>query len=86
MKLWDLLPDFMIAMEEQLKKDEERHGEKWKELPRSGQEKRIMQRIYTYNFEFEVKGKPIPWLKIAGLAFIAWIRDESQTTISVEEK
>ena len=65
MKLYDILPDFMIALEEQLKSDEERHGEKWKELPKAGQEERIYERFHSYFWDFKTKGVGIPWLKIA---------------------
>lgn len=76
MKLIDLIPDFMIALEEQLKSDEKRHGEKWKELPREGQEDRIFERFHQYFWHFKTKGDPIPWLKIAGLALIGWTREK----------
>ena len=76
MKLYELIPDFMIALEDQLKSDEKRHGEKWKELSREGQENRIFKRFYSYNYEFASKGIPVPWLKIAGLALIAWTREK----------
>lgn len=74
-KLYEFVPDFMIALEEQLKEDEKRHGDKWKELPREGQVERIYARFYEYQYKFASKGEPIPWLKIAGLAMIAWLRD-----------
>ena len=76
MKLINLIPDFMIELEAQLKEDEKRHGEKWKKLPREGQEKTIFPRFYSYNYQFASKGTPIPWLKVAGLALIAWTRDK----------
>ena len=76
MNLWDLLPDFMIALDKQLKKDQERHGDRWKELPREGQEQRIFARFHVYHYDFASKGTPIPWLKIAGLALIGWTRDK----------
>ena len=74
-KLYEFLPDFMIEVEKQLKEDENRHGDKWKELPRDGQVERIYKRFYEYQYQFASKGTPIPWLKIAGLALIGWLRD-----------
>ena len=87
MKLWDLLPDFMIAIEAQLQEDEKKHGEKWKELPREGQEQRIYERFHSYYYNFVSKKIPIPWLKIAGLCLIGWTRDKyASATAPKEEK
>lgn len=73
--LWDFLPDFMIALEKQLQEDEKKHGDAWMQQTREGQEERIYNRYWAYLFEFKTKQTPIPWLKVAGLALIAWIRD-----------
>ena len=74
-KLYEFVPDFMIALEEQLKEDEKRYGDAWKERSREGQVERIYRRFYEYQYQFASKGTPIPWLKIAGLAMIGWLRD-----------
>ena len=85
MKLTNLIPDFMTALEAQLKSDEKRHGEKWKEMPREGQEQRIYDRFHAYLYDFKVKGIAIPWLKIAGLALIGWTRDKYAAKAGPEE-
>lgn len=71
----DHLPDFTDALEEQLEEDYKRWGDTWKSRPREGQEERIFARFDAYRDQFVHGGTPIPWLKIAGLAFIAWYRE-----------
>ncbi len=77
MKLIDYLPLFMQKLLEQLVKDQEHYGEKWKSLPREGQENRIFERFQHYWHQYQMIGEPIPWLKIAGLCMIAWLRENS---------
>ena len=75
--VWDFLPEFIEALKTQLKEDEKRWGDTWKKRIRGGQVDRIYAEFTTYRDQFENAGIPIPWLKIAGLALIAWIRDNN---------
>lgn len=77
------LPRFMKALFEQLESDFERWGDEWKNRPREGQEKRIFERFTVYYNEWtpgpdDPFSTPVPWLKIAGLALIAWWREERE--------
>lgn len=74
-KTWYFLPEFMRKLEKQLVEDDLRWKSTWLQRPRKGQEERIAGRIQEYYRDFKVYGKPMPWLKIAGLALIGWIRD-----------
>jgi hypothetical protein len=76
MKTWNFMPDFSKALTEQLKSDFSRHGDTWLELPRASQESRIEGTIADYFDDYYTKGTPVPWLKIAGNAMIAWIREQ----------
>jgi hypothetical protein len=75
-RLFEFVPDFMVELEEQLQEDEKRYGDDWKSRSREGQVERIYRKFYTYQYEFATKGVDVPWLKIAGLAMIGWIRDK----------
>ena len=72
--LWEFLPDFTKALTEQLQRDNERWGDTWRGRIRHGQENRIFARFDDYFDKWKNAGQPIPWLKIVGLAFIAWVR------------
>lgn len=87
MQTLDYLDEFISELKIQLKQDEVRHGDTWLKRPKKGQGDRIYDRIWEYyNDERLAKalagadGKPVfvdslPWLKIAGLALIGWIRE-----------
>lgn len=75
--VWDYLPEFVAVLREQLKSDQERWGDTWKKRVIGGQEKRIYSHFADYYDQWESGGVPIPWLKVAGMALIAWIRDNS---------
>lgn len=74
-KTWDYLPAFMTSLKLQLEEDEKHWGDTWKQRDVVGQEERIFKRIQDYRDQFEQAKVPVPWLKIAGLALIAWIRE-----------
>jgi hypothetical protein len=76
MKLWDFLPEFIKALEEQLKADDARWGDTWLKRTRDGQELRTRETLRDYFDQFENSGTPIPWLKIAGGALICWVREK----------
>ena len=75
MNVWDFLPEFTEALQKQLESDEKRWGDTWKHRIRGGQEKRIRAILDNYFDQWEHGGNPIPWLKVAGLALIAWNRE-----------
>ena len=76
--LLDYLPDFADALREQLERDQARWGDTWKLRPREGQELRGFARFHDYEDQFINGGKPIPWLKVAGEALIAWVREQEE--------
>lgn len=75
MNLIDLLDEFVEDLKAQLESDQQRWGDTWKHRPREGQEERIMQDIENYFDQYRHANVPIPWLKIAGLAHIALVRE-----------
>lgn len=70
------LDDWLDEVQLQLESDAERHGSTYLERPRSGQTERIMRRFNDYLQDWLRYGEKVPWLKVAGLAFIAWLREE----------
>ena len=75
--LTDYLIPFINALIGQLSSDQERHGNTWYELGPKNQETRICRRIDAYYSAYNQEGVPLPWLKIAGLAFIGWVRENN---------
>lgn len=69
------LDEFMEAFESQLESDRERWGDTWMSRPKEGQELRIEQDFNDYFDKFKHAGKPVPWLKVIGNAYIAWVRE-----------
>ena len=75
MNTYDFVKEFSEALEEQLKSDAKRYGNTWLQRFPDGQEARIWERLQTYFDQYKNADVAIPWLKIAGLALIAWVRD-----------
>jgi hypothetical protein len=75
MHVWDYLKEFSEALQKQLESDEKRWGNTWLGRLPEGQEARIWEHIQSYFDQWKNAGNKIPWLKIAGLAMIAWIRE-----------
>lgn len=73
--LRDYIPPFALCLSEQIKEYEARHSGEWENLPVEGQEDRIIARISEYYKEYTEIGTPIPWMKIAILAMIAWVKE-----------
>lgn len=73
--IWEYLPALQEKMTVQLKNDQEKQGERWKDLPRVGQEERIFTILEDYYQQFKTGKGAIPWLKIIGLAHIAAVRE-----------
>lgn len=82
MKLMGYFLPFMKALNDQLESDQIRWKDEWKKRPIEDNEKwphqntRVMTRIYTYYTDWLHNDIPIPWLKVCGNAFIAWVREE----------
>jgi hypothetical protein len=74
-KTWHFLPEFMKALEQQLKEDDLRWGDTWLLRTREGQTERNIVTFRDYFDKYEQVGTPINWLKIAGNALICWIRE-----------
>lgn len=85
MNLMNYFISFVGALHLQLTHDQKRWGDEWKNRGYHGedlkdcQEYRIFARIQEYYNEWfatYLHGETgdMPWLKIAGLAFIAWVR------------
>ena len=73
----DFLPDFIEAFKEQLESDNKRWGYTWLHRSLAGQEERIENDYNDYFDKFRNAGVPIPWLKVVGNAYIAWIRENN---------
>jgi len=80
-RLTQFIFKFAEALYKQLETDQRRWGDEWRQRPKEGQEDRIYSRLEQYWVEFSREGMPIPWLKIAGLAMIAWVRDNYPETV-----
>ena len=74
-KPFDFITEFSDALTIQLEDDDKRWGNSWLDYPREGQEERIGDRISQYFSQYKNAGVPVPWLKIAGYAMIAWVRE-----------
>jgi hypothetical protein len=74
----DYLPEFIEALKAQLEDDQKRWGDTWKQRPIEGQEDRIFEHIASYWDQYRNANVPVPWLKVAGLALIAWIRESER--------
>jgi len=70
-----LLPEFMEAFRAQLISDQERWRDEWKQRPSAGQEFRNFNRFHDYLTDFVQRAMPLPWLKVIGNAYIAWVRE-----------
>lgn len=85
-KLIDFLQEFVAALSEQLINDDQRWGDVWLTRTREGQEDRIFETFAKYYAEFKENGTPINWLKVAGNALIAWVREQHPDLFPVEVK
>lgn len=74
-KVWEFLPEFMEALEEQLRDDWRRWGDTWLHRTREGQTERTIKTFRDYFDQYEQAGVPVNWLKVAGNALICWIRE-----------
>ena len=83
--LEDFVDEFAALLKTQLVGDRERWGDTWRHRIRGGQEQRIFANLDNYFDRFRHGGNPIPWLKVAGLALIAWVRESHPETLFSEE-
>jgi hypothetical protein len=73
--LFDELQETFDELTSQLGVDEEKHGDKWKEMPLKGQEERIIARLKAYVQAYrQGEIETLPWLKIMALCHIARTR------------
>lgn len=79
--LVDFLPEFFKAFADQITEDQERWGNVWLERPIKSNAKYDSQNVRIYNrfddyWEELEDGltDDIPWLKVIGNAYIAWVR------------
>lgn len=70
------LTEFVRTFRKQLIEDDKREGDAWLGYTRAGQENAVFMKFGDYYDNFKVRGIPIPWLKVVGLAMIAWIREQ----------
>lgn len=73
--LMDYFEEFVKELRIQLEEDDKRWGDSWKNRTAEGQVYRIKQRFQDYWDQYENGNEDIPWLKIAGNAYIAWLRE-----------
>jgi hypothetical protein len=78
MKPVQFVSEFCDALAKQLVSDHERYGDLWRRVPQGGEVERIYERFDAYRDEYYEEDEPIPWLKVAGLALIAWIRKNKE--------
>ena len=74
-KTYDFIGEFSEALKAQLEQDDKSWGDTWLQRIPEGQEGRIEEHIKMYFDQYRNASVPVPWLKIAGLALIAWVRD-----------
>ena len=74
-KLSDFREEFLAEFFAQQDSDELRWGDTWLHRTREGQEERVFERYRDYLDQFRYAGKPIPWMKVVGEAYIAWVRE-----------
>lgn len=82
----EYLPVFFDAVKSQILSDQKRWGQTWARRPRDGQEERVYARLRDYYDRWKNAGIPIPWLKIVGEAFIAWVRETQNFEMEKEDK
>lgn len=73
--VWEFMPEFAEALQAQLEKDEKRWGDTWLHRDVGGQNQRIFAHYRDYEDQWKNAGVPVNWLKVAGDAMIAWIRE-----------
>ena len=78
--LVDELPNTFKDVEKQLRSDELRYGNTWKEhglvFNDQSQETRFFNKIREYEFNYIENGTPVPWDKIIGEAHICKVREK----------
>jgi hypothetical protein len=72
----DFVAEFAELLTHELFSANERHGDEWRYKPAKGQVKRIVDRINQYYTEYTYHiRRDFPWLSVAGLALIGWLRE-----------
>ena len=80
--LEDYVDEFAGLLKAQLADDRTRWGDTWRHRIKDGQERRIFSHLQDYFDQFLHAGHAIPWLKVAGLALIAWVRESHPETLT----
>lgn len=83
--LLQFLDEFCKQLREQLLDDDARWGETWRHRTREGQEQRIQDDYNNYFDQFNHAEVPVPWLKVVGNAYIAWVRESHPDVLISEE-
>ena len=73
--LSEYMPEFIAALEAQLDSDELRYGPTWKHRDVGNQTERVFARYRDYHDQYRFGEVAMPWLKVVGNAYIAWVRD-----------
>ncbi len=76
-ELIEKLPDLMTMLMDHLTADLQQRGDTWTRHSQKGQTERILKRIGEYIDAYYRQARPVPWLKIIGLCWIAIYRDTS---------
>lgn len=76
MKIWDILPEVVKALEAHLRADDRRWGDTWLRRTRKGQEERTIHNFQDKFDKYLNGGQPIDWLAIMGDAAICWFREQ----------
>jgi hypothetical protein len=63
-------------MKNQMHKDQEQWGDNWINHSKEMQVGEIYERYVHYLHQYRTIGEPIPWVKIAIYAMIAWTREK----------
>ncbi len=71
---------FAEALGKQLEMDQERYGDTWRSVPPGELADEIYNHLERYWVEYSRDKMPIPWLKVAGLALIGWVRSTHPST------
>lgn len=76
MKIWDFIPELIVALRHHLEEDDARWGDTWLKRTRKGQEERTITTFNDYFDKYLNTGAPIDWLAVIGGALICWIREQ----------
>lgn len=76
MKIWEILPEVIKAMETHFRVDDVEWGDTWLKRTRRGQEERTINNMQNKFDKYLNANQPIDWLAIMGDAAICWFREQ----------